>query len=69
MAFSTNYPDSYNRHHEPVCLEFNSNLFGNRKGEDRRDRNTGILVVCRRVVVKDYEYRGPRPSPFYYLGG
>ncbi len=55
----------YDVQEEPVCLEFDSPLFGNRKRETRRDKNSGILVVCRKVIVKeDYSYAGPRPTPY-----
>jgi len=47
----------------PICLEFDSHLFANRKRQlMTRDRNTGLLVVCRNVVVeRDSTYNGPRP--------
>lgn len=50
----------------PICLEFASHLFTNRKGQDLvRDRSTGILVVCRKVTIEeDYRYDGPRPFPY-----
>jgi hypothetical protein len=49
----------------PVCLELCSHLFANRHYEIlTRDRNVGILVVCRSVVVVvDEKYAGPRPTP------
>lgn len=50
----------------PICLEFESHLFANRKGQDLvRDRSTGILVVCRRLTIEeDYQYDGPQPFPY-----
>ncbi len=50
----------------PICIEFCSPLFANRKRQFlKRDRNTGILVVCRDVIVQpDQSYEGPRPVPY-----
>jgi len=47
----------------PTCLEFHSHLFANRKRQLlTRDRNTGLFVACRSVVVElDSSYNGPRP--------
>lgn len=49
----------------PICIEFDSHLFANRRREMlRRNRDTGMLVVCRRFVIEpDYKYSGPWPSP------
>lgn len=49
----------------PICIEFTSHLFANRQRKLlTRDRNTGLLVVCRSVnVEEDRSYKGPRPSP------
>lgn len=49
----------------PMCLEFASHLFANRRRQlMTRDRNIGMLVVCRDVhVVKDERYSGPYPFP------
>lgn len=37
----------------PICLEFNSHLFANRKKQMlTRDRDTGLFLVCRTVTVE-----------------
>jgi hypothetical protein len=56
----------YDSGDEVICLEFNSHLLANRKHDIMtRDKDTGILVVCRKVSVnKDPEYKGPRPTPY-----
>jgi len=61
MAFSKQGLDAGS---SPICLEFDSHLFANRKRQLlTRDRNTGILVACRSVVVeRDPTYNGSRPS-------
>jgi hypothetical protein len=62
--FSDEFPELLLDERNPVCLEFSSHLFGNRKWERRADRNTGVLVVCRRVSVQEeYQYSGPQPYP------
>ena len=45
----------------PICLEFDSHLFANRKKHIlSRDRDTGLLVVCRSVSVEvDDEWKHP----------
>jgi hypothetical protein len=50
---------------DPICLEFESHLFAYRKHAPLRwDKDTGVLVVCRRVRVEiDRGYGGPMPSP------
>jgi hypothetical protein len=54
---------------DPICLEFDSHLFANRQRQVlNRDRNTGILVVCRHVHVEhDRNYDGPTPAPHKIL--
>jgi hypothetical protein len=55
----------YDSKADPICIEFDSHLFANRKRQDRRDKNTGLLVVCRDVAVEeDYSYSGPRPTAY-----
>ncbi len=48
----------------PVCIEFDSHLFANRKRQLlTSDRNIGLLVVCRNVKIEEYHsYGGPRPT-------
>jgi len=50
---------------EPICLEFDSHLFANRKHDFlTRSRDTGLLVVSRRVRVEiERGYDGPMPFP------
>lgn len=42
----------------PICIEFNSHLLANRRRNIMtRDRDTGLLVVCRSVTVEeDFRY-------------
>lgn len=51
---------------DPICLEFVSHLFANRNREPLvRNRNTGLLVVCRQMQVsEDYDFDGPWPDVF-----
>jgi hypothetical protein len=50
---------------DPYCIEFDSHLFANRKRNTRRDRNMGMLVVCREVTVtRDDSYTGVRPNAY-----
>jgi hypothetical protein len=55
----------YDTGDSPVCLEFDSHLFANRKRQMlSRDRYIGMLVVCRSVTVEeDFTYDGPMPFP------
>jgi len=47
----------------PVCIELAAHIFANRKRQYlTRDRQTGLLVVCRNVDVEPVlGYAGPRP--------
>ena len=49
-----------------VCVEFASPLLANRRRRPMvRDRNMGMLVVCRNVAVKEeHAYRGSMPQPY-----
>ncbi len=55
----------YDTGDSPICLEFDSHLFANRKRQMlNRDRNIGMLVVCRSVTVEeDFTHDGPTPFP------
>jgi hypothetical protein len=49
----------------PFCIEFNSPALSNRRYKIfTRDKNVGLLVVCRKFSIKvNRAYHGPRPSP------
>jgi len=51
---------------EPICLEFSSPLFANRKREIlSRNKNVGLFVACRYYSVEeDYSYDGPTPESY-----
>ncbi|PQO45639.1 hypothetical protein [Blastopirellula marina] len=55
----------YDSGEPPICIEFSSHLFANRKRQFMtRNRNTGLLVVCRSVYVEeDPTYPWPIPTP------
>lgn len=50
----------------PICIEFDSHLFANRKRElTISDKNIGMLVVCRSFEIEvNYSYQGPQPAPY-----